>query len=96
MKPVFVESSVRILTTITDRERIFRWGRTHPSHDPFSRQKWDQSWQCRRSVDCIMATNDGPPEEARNLPRYLTSPFEVSGRSAPCAGGNLPFSHTPD
>ena len=64
MKPVFVESSVRIWITITDRERISRWGRTHPSHDPFSRQKWVQSWQCRRSVDCIIATNDGPPEEA--------------------------------
>src|ERR1700730_7862402 len=64
MKPVFVESSLRIWITITDRERISRWGRTHPSHDPFSRQKWVQSWQCRRSVDCTIATNDGPPEEA--------------------------------
>jgi hypothetical protein len=51
--------------TFTDREPIFRWGRTHPSHERFSRRKWDPSWRCRKSVDCITATNDGLPESAR-------------------------------
>jgi len=43
--------------TITDRERISRWGRTRPSRAAFSRQKWDPSWPCHRSADCTTATN---------------------------------------
>ena len=49
-------------STITERERISRWRRTRPYRDPFSRQKWGQSWPCRRSVDCTTATNDGLPK----------------------------------
>ena len=45
------------------RERISRWKRTRPSHDPFSRRPWGQSWCCRRSAGCTIATNDGLPEE---------------------------------
>ena|ERR1700736_2524823 len=94
MKPVFVESSGRIWITITDRERISRWGRTHPSHDPFSRQKWDQSWQCRRSVDCIIATNDGSPEPAPISTALSHLTLRGFGRTQPpCSGVNLPFSH---
>jgi len=48
-----------------DREHIFPWGRTHRNHEPFSLRKWGASWRCRRSVDCITATNDGLPEKAR-------------------------------
>jgi hypothetical protein len=66
----YVEPSIRISITITDRERISRWGRTRPSHDPFSRRQWGQSWQCRRSVDCTTATNDGSPKRARLCRRY--------------------------
>src|SRR6266852_3995358 len=40
MKARYVEPSLRISITITDRERISRWGRTRPSHDPFSRCRW--------------------------------------------------------
>jgi putative transposase len=43
---------VRISITITGRERIFRWGRTHRSRERFSRRKWGPSWQCRKSADC--------------------------------------------
>jgi hypothetical protein len=64
MKARYVEPSIRISITITDRERISCWGRTRPSHDPFRRQQWGQSWQCRRSADCTTATNDGSPERA--------------------------------
>src|ERR1700690_2611870 len=67
MKARYVESLTHILTTIIDRERISRWRRTRLSRDPFSRQKWGQSWQCRRSADCTTATNDGLPERAPNL-----------------------------
>lgn len=64
MKVRYVESSIRISTTTTDRERISRWGRTRLSRDQFSRRKWGQSWQCRRSADCTTVTNDRPA----NLP----------------------------
>src|ERR1700676_5154118 len=63
MKTRYGEPSIPISITITDREHIFRWGRTHPSRERFSRRKWGQSWQCRRSVDCTTATNDGLPEK---------------------------------
>jgi hypothetical protein len=65
MKARYDERSIRISITITDREPIFRWGRIHPSHERFSRRKWDPSWHCRKSVDCITATNDGLPEGTR-------------------------------
>jgi transposase InsO family protein len=64
-KARYDERSIRILITITDREPIFRRGRTHRSHERFNRRKWDPSWQCRKSVDCFTATNDGLPESAR-------------------------------
>jgi hypothetical protein len=57
--------SLRISIIITDREPIFRWGRTARSHERFSRRKWGPSWRCRRWVDCITATNDGLREKAR-------------------------------
>jgi hypothetical protein len=56
------EPSIRISIIITDREHIYRWGRTHRSHERFSRRKWGPSWRYRRSVGCITATNDGLPE----------------------------------
>ena len=43
-----------------------RWGRTHRSHERFSRRKWDRSWRYRRSGDCTTATNDGPPKEPKS------------------------------
>src|SRR5580658_2003948 len=36
MKPLYDELSLPISITITDRERIFRWGRTHRSHGRFT------------------------------------------------------------
>ena len=75
MKARYAESSVRISTTITDPERISRWGRTRPSRDRFSRRKWGQSWRCPRSVDCTTAMNAGPPERAEV--NTSVSPFEI-------------------
>jgi len=43
MKPLYDELLLPISITITDRERIFRWGRTHRSHERFTRPKWDPS-----------------------------------------------------
>jgi hypothetical protein len=63
MKTRYDEPSIRISIIITDREHIFRWGRTRRSHERFSRRKWDRSWRYRRSVDYTTATNDGPPKE---------------------------------
>src|ERR1700681_2032849 len=60
------EPSIRISIIITDREHIFCWGRTHRSHERFSRRKWDRSWRCRRSGDCTTATTDGPPKEPKS------------------------------
>ena len=40
---LYDELSLPISTTITDGERIFRWGRTHRSHERFTRPKWDPS-----------------------------------------------------
>src|SRR6516162_4883564 len=74
MKARYDERSIRISITITDREPTFRWGRIHPSHERFSRRKWGPSWQCRKSVDCITATNDGLPEKRQNPPRYALPP----------------------
>ena len=49
----------------TDRERIFRSEKTRRSHERFSRRKWGPSWPFRRSVGCIIATNDELPERAQ-------------------------------
>ena len=74
MKARYDERSIRISITIIDREHIFHWGRTRPSHERFSRRKWGPSWPFRRSVGCITATNDGLPEKARihNATRFLS------------------------
>src|SRR5271167_1369349 len=53
------------MITITDRERISRWGKTRPSHNPFSHRKGGQSWRRRRLLDCTTVTSDGPSERAR-------------------------------
>ena len=45
-----------------DNKTLSRWGRTRPSREGFSRQKWDPSWRCHRSADCTTVTNDGSPE----------------------------------
>jgi hypothetical protein len=70
---------------IIEREHISRLGRTRPSHDPFSRRKWGQSWRCRRSVDCTTATNDGPPKEPESTVLRVASawPFEICLRTVP-------------
>src|SRR5467141_3058075 len=78
MKPRYDELSLPISITITDGERIFRWGRTHRSHERFTRPKWDPSWRYPSSADCTTATNDGLPERARIKPcRYWLSDFLV-------------------
>src|SRR6267378_5594848 len=78
MKPLYDELSLPISITITDRERIFRWGRTHRSHERFTRPKWDPSYHYPSSADCTTATNDGLPERARIKPcRYWLSDFLV-------------------
>jgi hypothetical protein len=81
---VFHESSLRrILTSYFDyyhRGRIFRWGRTHRSHERFNLRKWGPSWWCRRSADCTTATNDGLPERVRihHVTHYLSLwPFAI-------------------
>src|SRR6266550_8075191 len=78
MKPRYDELSLPISITITDRERIFRWGRTHRSHERFTRPKWDPSLRYPSSAECTTATNDGLPERARIKPcRYWLSDFLV-------------------
>src|SRR6266478_526586 len=78
MKPLYDELSLPISITITDRERIFRWRRTHRSHERFTRPKWDPSERYPSSADCTTATNDGLPERARIKPcRYWLSDFLV-------------------
>ena len=87
MKTRYDEPSIRISIIITDREHIFRWGRTHPSHERFSRRKWERSWGYRRSVDCITATNDGLPEKPQSTRLRAASPGalkSVSGTVLPC------------
>jgi hypothetical protein len=66
IKTRYDEPSIRISIVITDREHIFRWGRTRRSHERFSRRKWDRSWRYRKSGDCTTATNDGPPKEPKS------------------------------
>src|SRR6267378_1152188 len=74
MKPRYDELSLPISITITDGERIFRWGRTHRSHERFTRPKWDPSWRYPSSADCTTATNDGLPERARINPAGIGFP----------------------
>src|SRR6516165_12154240 len=79
-----------ILPTITDRERISRWGRIHPSQDQFSRWKWDQLWCCRRSVGCTTATNDGRREQSWH-PLHIDS----TGLVILCSGSEKSMRHFP-
>ena len=83
MKTRYDEPSIRISTIITDREHIYRWGRTHRRHERFSRRKWSPSWRYRRSVGCITATNDGLPEKPESTRLRAASPrgFEISVRT---------------
>src|SRR5215472_131686 len=54
-----VESWPLISSTITDRERIFRWKMTRRYRDPFSYRQWGESWRSPNSASCITVTNDG-------------------------------------
>jgi hypothetical protein len=54
-----------------------RRGGTHRSHERFSRRKWGQLWPCRRSVDCIIATNDGLPEKPDSTTLRAFSPWAI-------------------
>ena len=83
MKIRYDEPSIRISIIITDREHIYRWGRTHRSHERFSRRKWGPSWRYRRSVGCITATNDGLREKPESARLRAASPrgFEISVRT---------------
>ena len=83
MKIRYDEPSIRISIIITDREHIYRWGRTHRSHERFSRRKWGPSWRYHRSVGCITATNDGLPEKPESTRLRAASPrgFEISVRT---------------
>src|SRR5215472_8861221 len=91
MNPRFVESWPHISSTITDRGRIFRWKRTPRHRDPFSHQKWGESWRCPNSAGCITVTNDGLPEKPDHLfppshqsnliPRYV----HVRSRQSACS-----------
>src|SRR6266550_7047972 len=90
MKARYGEPSIRISITITDREHIFRWGRTRRSHERFSRRKWGPSWLYRRLVDCTTATNGGLPERAR-IYTSLRGPYPAALKSItrtvpPCTG----------
>src|SRR5271165_1411023 len=79
MKIRYDEPSIRNSIIITDREHIYRWGRTHRSHERFSRRKWERSWGYRRSVGCITATNDGLSDkpESQSLPGCELPPLGV-------------------
>src|SRR6516162_11815396 len=83
MKIRYDEPSIRISIIITDREHTYRWGRTHRSHERFSRRKWGPSWRYRRSVGCITATNDGLPEKPESTRLRAASPrsFEIDVRT---------------
>jgi len=87
MKIPYDEPSIRISIIITDREHIYRWGRTRRNHERLNRRKWGPSWRYRRSVGCITATNDGLPDKRESTrlraasPRVLKS---VSGTVLTC------------
>ena len=87
MKIRYDEPSIRMSIIITDREHIYRWGRTHRSHERFSRRKWGPSWRYRRSVGCITPTNHGLPERRESTRLRAASPrgFEISVQTVlPC------------
>src|SRR5215469_5415103 len=83
MKARYERRSNCISIITIDRELIFLWGRTHRSHERFSRRKWDPSWRCHRSVDCTTAMNDGLPEDPSPSRRAAFPWVEIarSGRS---------------
>src|SRR5215469_5495091 len=83
MKARYERRSNCISIITIDRELIFLWGRTHRSHERFSRRKWDPSWRCHRSVDCTTAMNDGLPEDPSPWGRavFLGVEFARSGGS---------------
>ena|SRR6516164_9420173 len=85
MKIRYDEPSIRISLIITDREHIYRWGRTHRSHERFSRRKWGPSWRYRRSVGCITATNDGLPEKPKSTRPRAASPRGLNSVSGLCS-----------
>src|SRR6516162_6398591 len=78
MKARYEGRSNLISSIIIGRERIFRWGRTHRSHERFSRQKWGRLWRCRKSVGYTTATNDGLPEKAKTHSHYALDPLGPS------------------
>src|SRR6516225_4680169 len=83
MKIRYDEPSIRISIIITDREHIYRWGRTHRNHERFSRRNWGPSWRYRRPVGCIPATSDGLPEKPESTRLRAASPrgFEIAVRT---------------
>jgi hypothetical protein len=100
---VFDETSLR--RTLNSYFDYYHRSRTHlslgkdsPEPRRFSRPKWGLSWQCRRSVGCIAATNDGLPEKPQGTRLRAASPGalkSVSGLCSlarPCLGGF----HSPD
>src|ERR1035437_975157 len=73
MKTHYAEPSVPTLTTTSDREHSYPWGKSHMRHARFSRREWGQSLRCPRSVGCTAATNDEPPETAKATCKLLMS-----------------------
>src|ERR1017187_2501068 len=65
MKAHYAESSLPILTTITDPERTCPCGKTRLSRARFSHPESDRSWRCLRSGGCTTAMNDESPETAK-------------------------------
>ena len=66
-----------ILLTITDRGPIDRGARTRPSRACLSHEKGAESWRCRRSAACTIATSEAPPERPNLLPRHVRASFEI-------------------
>jgi hypothetical protein len=65
-------------------------GKDSPQPRAISRRKWGPSRRCRRSVDCITATNDGLPEKPESVRLRAASPqgSEISVRTVlPCVPG---------
>jgi hypothetical protein len=81
MKIRYDKPSIRISIIITDREHIYRWGRTHRSHERFSHRKWGPSRRYRRSVGCSTAG------------RWVASPLRTTGclKSRSLPGCALPL-----
>src|SRR6516225_11626558 len=70
-----------ILLTITDRGPIDRGERTRPSRACLSHEKGAESWRCRRSAACTIATSEAPPERPNLLPRNVRTSFEICLRN---------------